>query len=259
MQKGIFVSGQGPAIVFIHGSLSSSKQWFPLVQQLSSSFTCINVDILGYGSAEKITEREGYNFDIEAKRINEAINEVVGEQGEYHLVGHSCGGAIALKLAVEAPNRVLSMTLYEPVAFHLLPDGSKEQAEANEFAQYVDTDDYYKAAEIFTNFWNADGFFTALPEKMQALMAADMPKVTLDFIGLMSESYSLIDVSKLSAPSLMMSGQYSPHLSQYLAKNLVEALPNATEYQVAAGHMAPISHADKVLPVIADFLVANRK
>ncbi|NMP31072.1 alpha/beta fold hydrolase [Thalassotalea sp. M1531] len=253
LPKGVFVSGTGPAIIFLHSSLSSSRQWFPLVKQLESNFTCINIDILGYGVADKVQDVNNYDFSVEAKRINQAIEHVVGD-GQYHLVGHSCGGAIALKIAVEAPEKVLSMSLYEPVAFHLLPEGSEEQKAACDFAQYVDIEDTYKAAAVFTDFWNKEGFFEALPDKMKALMAADMPKVNLDFKGLMSEKYTLSDLKTITAPCLMITGKLSPHLSHYLAKHIIASLPAAEHKQVAAGHMAPVSHSEIVLPLIGEFI-----
>src|SRR3546814_1285704 len=46
----------------------------------------------------------------------------------FHLVGHSYGGAVPLKIALSQPQRVLSLTLIEPVLFHLLAlDGGAEE------------------------------------------------------------------------------------------------------------------------------------
>ena len=253
LPKGIFVSGNGPAIVFLHSSLSSSRQWLPLVKQLETHFTCINVDILGYGLADKVSDPENYSFDVEISRINLALEEVIGE-GSYHLVGHSCGGAIAMKMAVEAPERLLSLSLFEPVAFNLLPAGSEQRHVADEFAERVDRRDNFAAAEVFTDFWNMNGFFKSLPPKMQALMANDMPKVTLDFKGLVSPTYTLADVAKIQAPTLFLSGKYSPQLSHRLAEQIIGSLPSVKSVEVEAGHMAPVSHGELVLPKIADFI-----
>ena len=149
LPTGIKVSGQGPAVVMLHSSLSSSKQWLWLVSQLEPNYTVINCDFLGYGDAEDVSEPDNYSFDVEVARIHQALDIVIPNQS-YHLVGHSCGGAIALKLAVEAPERVLSMSLYEPVAFHLLPKDSEERLEAESFANAVAGKTHHESAEIFT-------------------------------------------------------------------------------------------------------------
>ena len=50
-----------------------------------------------------------------------------------HLVGHSYGGGVALRVGVERPTQIASMALYEPTAFNILkvmePDGASHLAE----------------------------------------------------------------------------------------------------------------------------------
>ena len=253
--SGIHVCGHGPGIVLLHSSLSSAKQWLPLVLQMKEYFTCINIDILGYGQAPKVTDLEHYNFDVELMRIRTAIEHYLGAQA-YHLVGHSCGGAIALKLAVEAPDKLFSLSLFEPVAFHLLAPGSENRLIAERFSDEVADKDNYAAATIFTDFWNQQGFFNAQPKKMQQLMAADMPKVNLDFKGLISEKYTVQDLAKISAKSLLMTGKDSPDLGHYLADKIAQGLVNVKQQCFDGGHMAPISHAQQVQSAIADFIHA---
>ncbi|XPF93925.1 alpha/beta fold hydrolase [Colwellia sp. RE-S-Sl-9] len=253
LPRGIHVSGQGPAVILLHSSLSSSKQWLALVECLKNSFQVINIDILGYGSAEGVKDPKVYNFSIEIQRIQQALQQIIPNEA-YHIVGHSCGGALGLKLAVENPSKVLSLSLYEPVAFHLLPQGSEARIAANKFAQEVNIDDLYLAAEKFTDFWNAKGFFRSLPERMQQLMAKDMEKVNLDFIGLTVETYGPDDISKIKSPVMMMTGNQSPQLSKTLAKLIVASLDNVKEVSFEAGHMGPISHASIIQPKIAEFI-----
>jgi len=251
--KGAYISGQGTPVVLLHSSLSSARQWQPLVKLLEPYFLVINIDILGYGNAEKVTDTLNYNFDVELARIDKII-AMAALNKPFHLVGHSCGGAIALKLAVEQQEKILSLSLYEPVAFHLLEQGSAARELADNFANKVDIDDMYQAAEVFTNFWNKEGFFCSLPEKMQALMAMDMPKVSLDFKGLTAEKYSFNDIGYIQCRSLIMTGEFSPKLSQLLAEKIKSALANASNVNFPAGHMGPVSHSELIQPVIAEFI-----
>ena len=248
---GAYISGKGPAIVFLHSSLSSARQWSPLVKRLQSHFTCINIDILGYGNAEKVLDKANYNFNVELTRIRRIIEASIGDK-PYHIIGHSCGGAIALKLAFEAPKKALSLFLYEPVAFHLLKQGSVERAQADSFAEQIAGLSNEKSAQIFTDFWNSEGFFVKLPTKMQTLMAADMNKVNLDFKGLTTETYQLSDLAIISCPANIYSGLKSPLLSQTLAAEIAKALPNGVLKPLNAGHMGPVNQAELVLSTIAD-------
>jgi pimeloyl-ACP methyl ester carboxylesterase len=253
LPTGVYISGQGTPVVLLHSSLSSARQWQPLVKLLDVNYLVINIDILGYGKADKVADELHYNFDIEIDRIEKILANVASNQ-PFHLVGHSCGGAIALKLAVENPEKILSLSLYEPVAFHLLEQGSEARLLADNFARKVAIGDSYQAAEIFTNFWNKVGFFRALPQKMQDLMARDMPKVSLDFKGLTSEKYSLKDLNRITCKSLMMTGEKSPELSLLLANKITASLPNVMHKSFPTGHMGPVSHSELIHPSIADFI-----
>ncbi len=255
-KNGIHVVGEGPAVVLFHSSLSSAKQWLPLVGMLKSHYKVINIDSLGYGEADDVLDATSYSFNTELERVNQALLSIIGDK-PFHLVGHSCGGAIALKLAVENPEKVLSMSLYEPVAFHLLPENSEAKKLSDSFANEVNTSDAYLAAEKFTDFWNKKGFFRSLPPKMQSLMSKGMKKVNLDFIGLTSETYSLIEMKNIKAPVLIMVGKNTPELSKILSKLIASPFESIKYLSFPAGHMGPISHADIIHPSIAEFIYDN--
>jgi len=253
LPSGVYVSGQGPAVILLHSSLSSARQWLPLVAMLNKDHLVINFDILGYGQAEDVIDGDNYDFSVEIKRIKQVINELVPTQ-KYHLVGHSCGGAIALKMAVAEPDKILSLSLYEPVAFHLFEEGSDAQKQANQFAQKVATGDNFQAAEIFTNFWNKEGFFKTLPKKMQDFMASGMAKVNLDFQGIMAEKYNDNDLENILCDVLLLCGLHSPELSHILINKIASGIPNAKRVAFDAGHMGAADQSEIIQPVIGNFI-----
>jgi pimeloyl-ACP methyl ester carboxylesterase len=55
--------------------------------------------MLGCGGAPTVTDREPYSLEIEAARIVEHIDAAFGADAQFHLVGHSFGGVIALEIA----------------------------------------------------------------------------------------------------------------------------------------------------------------
>ncbi|WNC69749.1 alpha/beta hydrolase [Thalassotalea nanhaiensis] len=250
-KAGIFVKGNvdGDAVIMLHSSLSSSLQWRTLETKLSEDYLTINIDLLGYGSAPKVEQPEGYTLATEYSRIMNAIESVIGNK-PFHLVGHSFGGANTLKIAVQNPERILSLSMYEPVAFHLLEEGTQARKEVLEFAHIVATSSDEQAARHFTETWNRKGFFDNLPTKVQQLMVRDIDKVNLDFIGLISEKYTLDDCAKILAPVLLMHGSHSQEISGEVIKRLLKVVPNVTECEIQAGHMAPISHAEEVADII---------
>jgi pimeloyl-ACP methyl ester carboxylesterase len=247
-----------PAVVLLHSSMSSKSQWLTLKEQLGEDFHFLPVDLLGYGASPFPADADGDYVHTLAHEVDAVIAALASrlEPGEsFHLVGHSFGGACALHMARRMPQRVLSLTLFEPVAFHLLPAQDAARMEivsvvAGIAASASDRD----ATRIFIDYWNRAGAFDDAPQAAQDKMIAMIAKVRLDFQALLGEPATLADLSGLTMPALVMAGQRSPASTRLLAGQLAAALPNATAMQTRGGHMGPITHADAVNPAIAAFL-----
>ena len=104
---GFFRVGSGPALVFVHGSISDHKDWKKVARILSARFTCILMDRRGRGHSRNITPV--YSIQNEYEDVA-AVVESAGQ--DVCLVGHSFGAACALGGATLATVRRL--VLYEP-------------------------------------------------------------------------------------------------------------------------------------------------
>ncbi len=241
--QGVKVTGEGEPVVLLHSSLSTGRQWRTLEQQLAPNHQCINVDLLGYGQAMAVKDASSYSLATETARLTNVLQLLIPEQ-RFHLLGHSFGGGVALKIALEQPQRLLSLSLFEPVAFHLLEPGSEVRKKVDDFAGKVASLANTDAARYFTDTWNRPGFYDQLPSKMQRIMANDIDKVNLDFIGLISEKYRAEDCRTIRCPTNLIHGSHSPDISRTIINKLVNVFPDVIEYELDAGHMAPISHAE---------------
>jgi pimeloyl-ACP methyl ester carboxylesterase len=247
-----------PAVVLLHSSMSSKSQWLPLKAQLGDDYRCLAVDLQGYGAAPFPTDASDDYTHTLAHEVDAVVAAIASklEPGEaFHLIGHSFGGACALHMARRMPQRVLSLTLFEPVAFHLLPEQHPAKTEivgvVGSISASVSERD---ATRIFIDYWNRAGAFDDAPAAAQEKMVAQIAKVKLDFQALLGESASLDDLTMLTMPSLVMAGERSPASTRLLVEQLGISLPNATALKLRTAHMGPITHADVVNPVIANFL-----
>ena len=80
-------------------------------------------------------------------------------------MGHSYGGARALRLALQSHERLRSLTLIEPVAFHLLRRGGRaEQARYAEIAALPApwNGACWSGMERVVDYWNGGGRFARL-------------------------------------------------------------------------------------------------
>ena len=93
-------AGAGVPVVCIHASASSSGQWRPLMERLAGRFRSLAVDLYGYGQSPPWPDERPLSLTDEAALI-EPVLEAVGDP--VHVIGHSYGGAVALKAALVRP------------------------------------------------------------------------------------------------------------------------------------------------------------
>jgi pimeloyl-ACP methyl ester carboxylesterase len=247
-----------PAVVLLHSSMSSRNQWSDLVAQQEANFRCIAVDLLGYGKSPFPDVADGAAFTLahEVDAVNAAIAAKLAPGESFHLVGHSYGGATALRLARQMRERVLSLTVFEPVAFHLLASDDAARVEIETVVAAIGNAATPRdATRVFIDYWNRPGAFDSLGGAQQDKFTSQIEKVKLDFQALLGEPATLADMAQLDMPALVMSGLSSPASTRRLAERLAAALPNASAMQTKGGHMGPITHGQVVNPLIASFLV----
>ncbi|WP_223418910.1 2-succinyl-6-hydroxy-2,4-cyclohexadiene-1-carboxylate synthase [Shewanella inventionis] len=114
-----------PALVMLHGFLGSKDDWSILMPSLSQHFHCICIDLPGHGANHLALTSPG--FSQVSAHILAKVNELGVKQ--FHLLGYSLGGRIALHIAKDFPEALLSLTLES--AHPGLTDDDQRDARAN--------------------------------------------------------------------------------------------------------------------------------
>src|SRR4029077_13322139 len=156
----------------LHSSMSSKNQWRALAEQLRSHYRVITIDLLGYGDSPlRRRNTDDYCLTDEARHVEGILAKTLEPGENFHLVGHSYGGVVALSVAQRAPQRLSSLTLFEPIAAHLLPPHDPIWQDFNQMdevlRQSVAGGDAAAGAAHFIDYWSAPGAFSALPEVKQ--------------------------------------------------------------------------------------------
>ena len=256
--NGVIVKGQGPVVVCLHSTLNSAKQWLPLIELIADRFTVVAIDLYNYGSAPKLfaSKEQPYNLNTEIARISAIIEQYVGNE-PFHLIGHSFGGAVSLKYAQQVTERLLSLTLYEPVAFHFHLGNAEKKAAVDKLSSMLCSDEIMLATEFFIDFSNGQGAFQRLPQAVQAKLVQGLPLAKLNHFALLEERYSLEVLSAIKCRKLLMFGNQSHQLIVDLMQEMKAADSTITCTEFNAGHMAPITHAKQVNNCIEQHLLGS--
>jgi pimeloyl-ACP methyl ester carboxylesterase len=244
-------------VVMLHSSMSSKAQWNRLTQRLAPDFPVLALDLYGYGATAMPDNPAQFCLMDEVRLVQDAIARALGPHARFHLMGHSYGGAVALRLSLEQPDRVASLALYEPVAFHLLSNQDQGRQEIEAVIANIDLhlqQNPRKATRVFIDYWNEPGTFNGLPEPVQTSFEAQIAKVRLDFQALLNEPVQSVDLKAIQTRTCLVSGNRSPQSTRQIADLLQACLPSMERHCVDGGHMAPIQRADAVNTLWEAFL-----
>ncbi len=255
---GYFATGAGTPVVMLHSSLSSKSQWTALGERLAPRFRAIALDLCGYGDNALVTADAPFTLDQEVQLVADRLKPLMKAHVRFHLVGHSYGALVALRLAQCWRDRVSSLSLYEPVAFGLL-----DQADAalthlkwtvERLSRLLAAGRRHDAAQVFVNFWSGDGSYARLSPSTQASIVRRVDKLPLDFQAAWSWPPSREDLRRIGAPTLLLAGRRSPAVAQRIHALLAQTLSNRRVGSLDSGHMGPITDARRVNRWIAAFL-----
>ena len=253
--------GAGPAVVCLHSSASSSGQWRTLMERLAPRFRVLAVDLYGSGRTPAWPGDRPMQLDDQVALLD-AVFRAAGDR--FHLVGHSFGGAIALKAALVDPSRLLSLVLYEPVLFSVLMADAPESDAAREILavrddtiRMIDQGDLEASAARFIDYWMGSGAWIATPENRKPAIAAAMRAVKPEWHAAFSEPAPLHAFAAIDVPTLLLTGTESKASARAVARLLTTVLPQARPVDLeGVGHMAPVTHPERVGPLIERFLEA---
>lgn len=244
-------------VIALHCSGAGAGQWKKLAAALGPQYAVDAPEHYGCDSIGHWTGEHAFSLADEAQRTIDLIDRC---DGKVHLVGHSYGGGLALHVALARPDRMASLSLYEPSAFHMLKAFGPATREA--FAEIaaitaktgsgIVSGDYRSAAVAFIDYWGGAGAFANLRPALQSALIRWIPKAALDFRALIEEGTPLAAYATFDFPVLVMRGEHAPAPTRQIAEMLPGLLADARTVVIdGAGHMGPMTHAEAVAAEIA--------
>ncbi|MBI4274955.1 MAG: alpha/beta hydrolase [Rhizobiales bacterium] len=251
--------GQGPPVILVHGSLSNAWQWRTLTERLRGRFRVLAPDLYAgepQGGAPRIGD---FSFTEDCAFVQRLIDDAGGSA---HLLGHSYGGVVAIKSALERRDRLASLTLIEPSCFHLLDKSGAEYAEIaaireRERAHFA-SGDTAGAARFFVDYWMGPAAWPAMPQRRQELIAAGAMRLYQDWRGAFEMNTTLEDYRGFGVRTLLLRARDTRRPSSRLVDLIGAALPNAVTAEIkSGGHMSPLTNPEPVNDAIEKFLMGR--
>jgi pimeloyl-ACP methyl ester carboxylesterase len=259
------VVGEGPAVLCLHSTGSSSRQWSSLAESLANRYRVISADLIAHGRNRPWAPAEAPSIDAELDALAPVVE---AEQGAIHVVGHSYGGAVAIRLALRHPGRITTVSAFEPVMFRQLLEALPDHECAMEAVEVAGTiqrelaaGQPEVAAQSFYDYWSGEGAWERLGDDARRMITGRMPAASACFQALFADDTPRAALARLAVPTLLMSAGRSPASGRAATKLLAGTLPRAWwKCFPALGHMGPIEAPEVVNRAIARFLdTAHRR
>jgi len=254
-------SGEGPTLLYLHSGVASGGQWRGVIEALEKPWRHVTVDFYGCGkTAPWPGIPEERTHEAEADLAMAVLEHLDLNTAPFHLVGHSYGGGIALRLAIAHSRKVAGMALIEPMAMSLLGESpSRENTrhhetlrdEALAFERLVAAGREEDAWRRFLDFPNGAGAWDALTPEARERFLTLTANVVSGLHANQNHATTPDECRTINFPVLALRGEKTLPAFHRITEVVAEAIPGCHLGTLAgAGHMSPLTHPALVAAAI---------
>ncbi|HWS59714.1 MAG TPA: alpha/beta hydrolase [Flavobacterium sp.] len=242
-------TGNGNAVVLLHGFLENQTMWMDLIPELSKKNRIITIDLLGHGQTECL----GYvhsmedNADIVQAVLSKLrIRKVI-------FVGHSMGGYVALAFAEMYPEKVRGLVLMNSTS---KADSEERKANRNRAIKAVKKDYTTFIRLSIANLFSPENRDRLIDEiekvKLEALKTP-LQGIVASLEGMKIRKDREVLLHLTPYPKMLILGEKDPVL---IYTDALEQIENTSVKSVTFpdGHMSHIENRDELKNVLLDFL-----
>jgi pimeloyl-ACP methyl ester carboxylesterase len=258
---GYFVKGNGVPVVLLHCSMSTKEQWLNLSKILENKFKVIAIDLYGYGSTPFPEKTQNFTLDDEIKLLEKVLELETEKNEKFHLVGHSYGGAIAMKYSTLKSKKNLSLCVFEPMLNHIFKETDYDMfLLGKEFISEIENDvlsgNPEKGCMKFIDLFSGEGTFEKLPKEFKEIFTNCIKKMPMDYKATIDNSLNSKLYNNIDIPVCLISGKKSPEITSEISRFISGIIAGLKHFEVEGGHMSPLENPESVNKIIFDFLIS---
>jgi pimeloyl-ACP methyl ester carboxylesterase len=250
--------GSGDPVLLLHAGGSSNRQWRRLVPQLARRYRVLAPNLRGYGQTTPWPP-DRVQGPSDPARIALAVCD--GLPGPLRIVGHSYGGWVAMRAALELGERVSHLVLIEPCPYALLRLAGRHEALAEALAlsdavkRFGAQGRWLEVAGRFADYFGGDGTWEAMaPERREAFARQLQPNLH-EWDGVLADETPAQHFGRMPAQVLVVGAPDTRRPIREMNEVLREACPHWRFVTLPeGGHMAPVTHGERVDPLLLGFL-----
>lgn len=251
--------GDGEAVLFVHGALIADSFGLMLAAgDLPSTHRTITYHRRGFQGSSQV--REGQTLADEADDALAVLDHYGVDVA--HVVGHSYGGALALQIALQAPDRVHSLALFEPGVLSV-PAAEGFAEGVPPIADKFQGGDHEGALLAFLELVGGDDPMSrlgALPPEANEQALADLATLFAgDLPALSSWEHSDEQLGSITQPALVVTGTASPEVFLQASAKVEGLLPASQPYALdGASHFLQMEQPAEAAAELTAFLGHHR-
>lgn len=271
-------SANGEVVLLMHGKNFSGAYWEKTAKDLlSKGYRVVIPDQIGFGKSSKPTN---YRYTLTAMAAQtSALITALGIE-KVHVVGHSMGGMVAARFALDHTPQTQSLTLVNPIGLEdwqeKIPSVTVDKLYEAELKKTGDDVKNYMKNVYFDGKWKPE--YDSVAE-LQVGWTTSPDRETLAMVGALTTEMVFTqpvvhDFPKISVPTLLIIGtrdrtaigreRVSPELRETLGRydelgrKTRDAIPNSELVEIPdVGHMPQIEAYPQYIAALEDFLERN--
>lgn len=248
--------GPGPAIVFSHGLLMSSRMFAAQIEAFRGRYRCIAYDHRGQGQS---SDPGGRRHDMDSC-FRDAVAVIEGlDARPCHFVGLSMGGFVGMRLAARRPDLLYSLSLLETSAEPEAPENIPRYKLLSLVAGWLGTRFVVDRVMpiLFGRTYLTDPAMAASRASWRAEIASRPRSIVRAVRGVVERAGVTEEVSSIRMPTLVVVGDQDVATPLSKARHIHQLVPGSHLARIAsAGHSSPLERPAEVTQVLSDFFAA---
>lgn len=258
--------GQGDVVIFVHGAFSDYRVWESQREAVAKSYRFIAPNLRYHGNSpwtdKGATAASKYVLGTFSNDLASLIWQL--DVGPVHIVGWSLGGGIALDFAVQYPQLVRSLVLYEPALSSIVsnPEDLETLSKDGEgigpaFAASQEGNQQ-KSVQIFAGWVNAQPFDAIQPGWIRTVFRENSRTLSLLFASPLDPPITCAQLGKIEVPVTIVKGQQTRPSFDIVADATRDCIPGSQFVTIPdTRHLGPAENPSAFNKVLLNHLKGN--